>query len=124
MTSARLATIILASMALPALAGEWSLRLGDIALEGISVDESIGNDSYHLSFANDTVWFTFSFPATAGTRPQTALAERVSLNGFGPDILCDGIGPTGVLLDGNTVTGEVVCSTPSGVVSIEARFEN
>jgi hypothetical protein len=124
MTNAAVATIILMTMALSASAGEWSLRLGDIELEGISVDESTGSASYHLSLANDTVWFTFTFPIQGDSRPERALAERVSLNGFGPDILCDEMGPEGVLLEGDRIAGDVICSSPPGTVRIEGRFDN
>ncbi len=105
-------------------AGEWSLRLGGISLEGISVDERIAGDSYHLGLASDTAWFAFSFPAEDGRRPARAFARHVDLNGFGPDIRCSEIGDGGLLLDGFELRGEVVCSRPRGTLTLFGRFEN
>ncbi len=107
-----------------ALAGEWSLRLGDFELEGISVDERVAGDMYHLGLASDTVWFTLSFPAEGGRRPRRAEAEHVDLNGFEPDIRCTAIGEAGLVLDGFDISGEVVCSRPGGTLGLVGRFEN
>jgi hypothetical protein len=120
-----LARLVISSLVLvapAALAGQWSLRLGDIDLEGISVDGSLAGDSFHLGLASDTAWFTFSFPAPGGQRPERALAERVNLNAFEPNILCQAVGPAGLLLDGDSLSGEVECTSPGGTVRLEGSF--
>ncbi|KAA3631341.1 MAG: hypothetical protein DWQ08_04990 [Proteobacteria bacterium] len=108
----------------PAVAGEWSLRLGDMRLEGISVDESVAGDTYYLGLTSEFAWFTFSFPADDGRRPESARALKVNLNGFEPDIRCTGIGADGLRLAGNRLSGSVVCSLPGGELALEAQFGN
>lgn len=124
MTTRSLFAAWLALVCHVAVAGEWSLRLGDMDLEGISVDERVAGDTYHLGLASDTVWFTFSFPAARDGRPPRAEAAHVDLNGFEPDIRCTGIGDAGLVLDGFEIVGEVVCSRPGGTLELIGRFEN
>jgi hypothetical protein len=112
----------LAAVTATTAAEEWTLRLGDTRLEGISVDESVAGDRYHLGLTSESAWFTFAFPADGGARPSSAYAERINLNGFDPAIRCTEPGPEGVLLEGRTLFGSVVCPEPGGTLMLEAEF--
>lgn len=106
------------------VAGEWTLRLGGLSLEGISVDQRVAGDVYHLGLASETAWITLSFPAENGQRPRTARASQVDLNAFEPDIRCQQAGEGGVQLDGYFLRGEVVCTRPAGRHDLDGRFRD
>ncbi len=104
-------------------AGEWNLTLGDLQLEGISVDQSIPGDTYHLGLTSEAVWLMFAFPSDNGARPYRARAARINMNGFEPSLQCVEIGSGGLILEGGHISGEVICSQPKGNFRLEAQFE-
>lgn len=109
-------------MTAPVMADEWSMSLGDMELEGISVAERTTGNEYHLSLTNLAMTATFTLDVVDGVVPDSGIVKRVSITGFDPDVLCREPGPQGLALENNTISGVVDCQLPPGIIPLRAIF--
>ncbi len=113
-----LASVVVSS----AGAGDWRLQLGEYSLEGISASGAVAGGVYHLSLASDLAVLRFSFPAPGDVRPERASAQRVSITAFDPVLACAAPGESGLILDGDRLSGQVDCSEPRGAMRVDGEF--